>query len=96
MAETKNQKAPTQEVEVRRAPKYLPFLLTGGAAGLVLGLLGYFLTGQQNTTDASSMLGISVLFPSGILAFAGIIAAWILDRKSVAAAKHTTATKLEL
>lgn len=86
----------TETVEVRRAPKYFPFLISGGAVGLILGLIAYFATGQQNSPEGSTILGLVVLFPSGILAFAGVFVAWLMDRKSVAAAKRVTATKLEL
>ena len=86
----------TETVEVRRAPKYFPFLLSGGAIGLVLGLIAYFVTGQQNSADGLTILGLVVLFPSAVLAFAGVVVAWVVDRKSVAGAKRVTATKLEL
>jgi hypothetical protein len=86
----------TETVEVRRAPKYFPFLISGGAIGLVLGLIAYFVTGQQNSTDSLTILGLVVLFPSAVFAFAGVVVAWAVDRKSVADAKRVTATKLEL
>ncbi|MEY4743459.1 MAG: hypothetical protein RIR34_798 [Actinomycetota bacterium] len=86
----------TETVEVRRAPKYFPFLLSGGAVGLVLGLIAFFATGQENSPEGTSVLGLMVLFPSAILAFAGVVVAWVVDRKSVASAKRVTATKLEL
>jgi hypothetical protein len=86
----------TETVEVRRAPKYFPFLLSGGAVGLFLGLITFFATGQQNSPEGQSVLGLMILFPSAILAFAGVVVAWVVDRKSVADAKRVTATKLEL
>ena len=82
-------------VEIRRAPKFLPFLLTGGAVGLVLALLLFFGTGQFNKSDWASTLGVLVLFMCAIGTFGGLYLVIVFDKLSKAKAKRTTATKLE-
>jgi Na+/melibiose symporter-like transporter len=70
-----------EQVEIRRAPKFLPFLLSGGAVGLLLAVLLFFITGQFTKQDWASVLGVLIAF--------------MCDRLSKAKAKKTTATKLE-
>lgn len=82
-----------EEVEIRRAPKFLPFLLTGGALGLVLALVLFFVAPQSK--DWAQLLGTLVVFMSALGAFGGLYLAVIFDRISRAKAKRTSATKLE-
>jgi len=84
-----------EAVEIRRAPKFLPFLLTGGGLGLVLALILFFLTGQYGKADALSVLGVMVLFMCAIGSFGGLYLVIVFDRYSKAKSKVTTATKLE-
>jgi len=95
MASNQNNKA-TESVEVRRAPKYRPFLITGAAVGLVLAFFLFLATGQLQTTDALSVLGILVLVLTLVGAFAGVISAYLVDRRSLTTAKTTEATRQEL
>ena len=92
MAENPNNK---ELVEIRRAPKFLPFLLTGGGVGLVLALLVFFGTGQFNKAESGSILGFLVLFMCAIGSFGGLYLVIVFDKMSKAKAKRTTATKLE-
>ena len=73
--------------QLRRAPKYFPFLISGGAVGLLVALVLFLATGSAATTDWLSILGILVLFVSAIGAFAGVILCWYLDKRSL---KHFT------
>ena len=82
-----------EEVEIRRAPKFLPFLLTGGALGLVLALVLFFVA--PHSEDWAQLLGTLVVFMSALGAFGGLYLAVIFDRISRAKAKRTSATKLE-
>jgi hypothetical protein len=82
-------------VEIRRAPKYLPFLLTGGGVGLVLALLVFFGTGQFAKADWANILGVLVLFLCAIGTFGGLYLVTVFDKLSKAKAKRTSATKLE-
>lgn len=92
MASNQNNK-PTEAVELRRAPKYRPFLITGAALGLVLALFLFLASGQLQTTDALSVLGILILALTLVGAFAGVISAYLVDRRSLSNAKTTQATR---
>lgn len=91
---TENQKV-TESVELRRAPKYFPFLITGAVLGLVLAVIVFFATGQLQSTDSQSVLGFLVLVFALVGGFGGIIVAWAMDRRSLAYKKVTEATKLD-
>ena len=95
MATNPSNKA-TEAVELRRAPKYLPFLITGAAVGLVLAFFLFLATGQLQTTDALSVLGILVLVLTLVGAFAGVISAYLVDRRSLTSARTTEATREDL
>jgi hypothetical protein len=84
-----------EEVEIRRAPKYFPFLMSGGALGLFLALLVFFATGQFASKDWPNILGVLLVFLCAIGAFGGLYLAVVFDRVSKAKAKRTSATKLE-
>jgi hypothetical protein len=84
-----------REVTVRRAPKFLPFLLTGGAFGLILALLTFFATSQASNQDWPSVLGALLLFFCAIGSLSGLYLATIFDRVNLAKAKRVRATKLE-
>ncbi|MEN9737130.1 MAG: hypothetical protein RJA26_363 [Actinomycetota bacterium] len=87
--------ADKEQVEIRRAPKFLPFLLTGGGFGLFLALVLFFLTGQYASKEWAQLLGVLIAFMSALGAFGGLYLAVIFDRVSRAKAKRTSATKLE-
>ena len=93
---TNQNKETTEAVELRRAPKYFPFLISGAALGLVLAFFLFLATGQLQTTDALSVLGILVLVLTLVGAFAGVISAYLVDRRSLATAKTTQATRQDL
>jgi hypothetical protein len=86
--------APTQDVRIRRAPKYLPFLLLGGVIGFIVALIiGFSIPADQLT--AQPIQGYLVVFLTGIGVGLGIVTALIIDRISSARAKVATATKLK-
>jgi len=87
--------AETKEFQLRRAPKYLPFLLTGGAFGLILALIAFFGTGQAATADWATTLGLCLLFFTGIGSLSGAWLATLFDRVNSAKSKRVQATKLE-
>ena len=84
-----------RQVTVRRAPKFLPFLLSGGAFGLVLAVLLFFATGQNGSPQWPAVLGGLFLFCSAIGSLSGLYMATIFDQVNLAKAKRTRATKLE-
>ena len=96
MAENTPGNAPgKEEVEIRRAPKFFPFLMTGGAFGLFLAIILFFASGQLGHKDWLTVLGVLLVFMSALGAFGGLYLAVVLDRVSRGKSKRTTATKLE-
>ncbi|MFM1984784.1 MAG: hypothetical protein RL723_1219 [Actinomycetota bacterium] len=84
----------TQQVSIRRSPKFLPFLITGGVIGVILGAgLGLSIPADQRT--AEPVITYLIAYGAGIGVVAGIVAALIVDRIGVARAKTLEATKLE-
>lgn len=84
----------TEKVSIRRSPKYLPFLITGGVIGVILaGILGLSIPTEQRTAEPVVTYLIAYLGAGG--AVLGIIAAMIADRIGVARAKTVEATKLK-
>ena len=84
----------TEQVSIRRSPKFFPFLLTGGILGLIVAfILNALITPDART--AAPILGYLVAFSVAIGAGLGISAAVILDRIGSARSKTLEATKLE-
>ena len=81
-------------VKIRRAPKYLPFIISGSLLGLVLALIvGAYLPASSDTR--SQVQGILVVYFVGGGLGLGIVAALVFDRIFSARAKSAEATKLE-
>ncbi len=89
-----NQTSKTESVKIRRAPKFLPFLLTGGVIGIVLALIvGLAIPEQQRT--AQPIITYLLAYFGGIGVALGIVAAVVADRVGLARAKSLEATKLK-
>ncbi|MDP9886922.1 hypothetical protein [Pseudarthrobacter enclensis] len=75
--------AERREVTVRRAPKYVPFLIVGALVGVVAAaIVAYALPGDA-TFDPGSVFGFfMVMFAAGG-ALLGAALALVLDRRSV-------------
>ncbi|KRE79289.1 hypothetical protein [Arthrobacter sp. Soil763] len=75
-------------VTVRRAPKYVPFLIAGGLLGVVVAaILAYGLPAREGF-DANSVFGFFLTFCIGGGAVLGAIVALVLDRLSVRRAER--------
>ena len=84
----------TQRVKIRRVPRFLPFMVTGGIIGVVVALLiGANIPEEQRT--AEPLVTYLVAYIGGIGVVLGIVAALILDRIGLAKAKQLEATKIE-
>jgi hypothetical protein len=77
-----------REVTVRRAPKYVPFLILGGLVGVaVAAIIAYALPGDEGY-DASSVFGFFMVLCAAGGVILGALAALILDRISVRRAER--------
>lgn len=84
----------TQQVKIRRSPKFLPFLVTGAVIGVIVAvILGLSIPAETRTEAPVVTYLIGYLGALG--AAAGIVTAVIVDRIGVARAKTIEATKLE-
>jgi hypothetical protein len=72
-----------REVTVRRAPKYVPFLILGGLVGVaVAAAVAYGLPGDEGF-DRGSVFGFFLVMFGAGGAILGAVTALLLDRRSV-------------
>ena len=77
-----------REVTVRRAPKYVPFLILGGLVGVAAAaIIAYALPGDASY-DAGSVFGFFMVLCAAGGVILGAVAALVLDRVSVRRAKR--------
>jgi hypothetical protein len=77
-----------REVTVRRAPKYVPFLILGGLVGVgVAAVLAYTLPGDASY-DSGSVFGFFMVLCAAGGVILGAVAALVLDRVSVRRAER--------
>ena len=77
-----------REVTVRRAPKYVPFLILGGLLGVgVAAFLAYGVPGDESY-DAGAVFGFFLVLCAGGGAVLGAVVALLLDRLSLRRAQH--------
>jgi hypothetical protein len=75
--------AERREVTVRRAPKYVPFLILGGLVGIAAAaVVAYGLPGDKSF-DRGSVFGFFLVMFGAGGAVLGAVAALVLDRRSV-------------
>ena len=80
--------AERREFTVRRAPKYVPFLILGGLVGIIVAAVIAFALPGDPSYEPSSVFGFfMVLFGAGGVIL-GAIVALLLDRLSVRRAEH--------
>ena len=84
----------TETLEIRKAPKFLPFMLTGSILGLILGVVVYSLIPAENRTG-QDIFGYLVIFLMAVGFAGGTFLAVILDWVSRAQIKQVEATKLK-
>lgn len=96
MAESQKPKTTikTEDVRIRRSPKYLTFLITGGVIGFVLALIVGFSIPEEQRTEAPVITYLIAYFVAGAAGLALALGV-ILDRIFLARAKTAKATKLE-
>jgi hypothetical protein len=84
-----------KDLNLRRAPKYLPFILFGGTVGVIVGLILFYATSQPTAQDSPSILGLLIVIPAALGAGVGLLAATVLDSRSVAKSRQVQAAKLD-
>lgn len=66
------------EVEFRRAPKFLPFAITGGGLGLLIAALLYLLIPAENRSS-ENIFGLLLLTLGSLGLGLGVLAAILVD-----------------
>lgn len=75
--------AERREVSVRRAPKYVPFMVLGGLAGVgAAAVVAYGLPGDASF-DPGAVFGFFMVMFAAVGAILGAVLALVLDRRSV-------------
>ena len=70
-------KQKTQDLTIRKAPKFLAFLIAGSVVGLIVAVVLYSVATKST---GASILGYLIVFCAGLGAGLGAIVAVILDR----------------
>jgi hypothetical protein len=83
-----------EEVNIRRAPKLLPFGLTGTVIGVVLGVLSYLLI-PETDDSAENALGLFIVYGGGTFGAFGVVYAIVLDWVTVRKTKKAIAERSE-
>ncbi|MFM6980747.1 MAG: hypothetical protein ACKOWE_05025 [Micrococcales bacterium] len=84
MTETKT------KLKIRKAPKFLPFIIAGAILGIILALIL-----DSIGTGGEDILGYLIAWLTALGAVAGIVIALIADWAFSRSAKEVEATKLE-
>jgi hypothetical protein len=83
-----------EEVNIRRAPKLLPFGLTGALVGIILGVLVYLLV-PNTESEGENALGLFIVYFGGTFAGLGVILAIVLDWLTVRRSNRAVAERSE-
>ena len=84
-----------RQISVRRAPKYVPFLVAGGVLGVIVAAItSYAEPAPQNYTQGSVFGYFLVLFAAGGVLLGGLVAL-VLDRVSLRRSQRATVEEVE-
>ena len=75
--------AERREVTVRRAPKYVPFLILGALVGIAAAAVVAYAVPANPSFDAGAVFGFFLVLFAGGGAILGAVLALVLDRRSV-------------
>lgn len=91
---TENNKSLAEEVEIRRAPKIVPFMLTGVALGMVLALLAFLII-PESQRSSENILGLLLLSFGSLFGGVGVAFSIALDLVTARRAKRAMAERIE-
>jgi hypothetical protein len=80
--------AERREITVRRAPKYVPFLILGGLLGVAAAAIISYGLPANESYDPNTVFGFFMVLCSAGGVLLGAVAALLLDRLSVRRAQH--------
>lgn len=84
-----------RQISVRRAPKYVPFLVAGGVLGVIVAAItSYAEPAPQNYTQGSVFGYFLVLFAAGGVLLGGLVAL-VLDRVSLRRSQRAIVEEVE-
>jgi hypothetical protein len=84
-----------RQITVRRAPKYVPFLVAGGVLGVIVAAItSYSVPAPKDYTQESVFGYFLVLFAAGGVLVGGIVAL-VLDRLSLRRSERATVEEVE-
>ena len=75
--------AERREVNVRRAPKYVPFLILGALVGIAAAAVVAYTVPANPSFDAGAVFGFFMVLFAGGGAILGAVLALVLDRRSI-------------
>ena len=75
--------AERREITVRRAPRYVPFLILGGLVGVAVAAVIAFAVPGSMSYDAGTVFGFFLVLCGAGGVILGAIVALLLDRRSV-------------
>ena len=90
---TENNQSQAEEVEIRRAPKIVPFMLTGVVLGMVIALVA-FLFIPESQRSSENILGLLVLSFGSLFGGLGVAFSIALDLLTARNAKRAMAEKV--
>jgi cation transporter-like permease len=77
-------KSKTQDLTIRKAPKYLTFIVLGTVLGIIT---GFVLNAVSAQSAGAPLLGVLVVYCAGLGLGLGVIVALVIDRVFRAKAK---------
>ena len=84
-----------EEVEIRRAPKVLPWALTGAVLGVALAILLYLLIPEANRSSRD-VFGLLIVALGSLGLGLGVALAIAVDLTTATKAKRATAIRTEI
>ena len=85
--------AENEEIEIRRAPKVLPWMFTGSALGVIIAIL-IFVISPDNSEVPENFFGLLMIALGSLVLGLGVLVAIIFDFVSPRRAKRAIANRV--